>query len=593
MSTSSNTAVRAERVSKIYRLYDGNRQRLLDLFGLLPERRGYREHRALDNLSVRIERGEKVAIIGRNGAGKSTFMKLVSQVIHPTSGTIEVAGRLHALLQIGTGFHPEFSGRENILAYFAQLGISPAAAAPLVDEVVEFAELEEYIDQPVKTYSTGMAVRLMFSTSTAITPDLLLLDEVLGVGDAYFTQKSFDRIGDLCRSAGTTLLLVTHDLYSAVRLCDRVIWIDRGRLVMDGRGADVVRAYEDAIRLQEEQRLRLRTEAALKRSRSDDDSAGILLVEIRPGGGGFLTAPVSFRRLALHCGQRLVEAPLGADAFSRQGSRLIADASAWGEVATDNGETTRQFLSHGSPYRTVVAAFVASADADEAPLSVALTASCEDGCTLAVAAYADGYSIAAGEVTLPAGGWSTVEVPLQRVDSGAADRPAGLGRHGTGAIVVDDIQIETAAGSHRHLIRHGEPADIVLSYRITDAALQDRALVLIAILRDGVQDVCRLVTENLRFDARAARDGVIRLHLDRVPLANGHYTVTVMIARSGYYAAAPTRYFSVSPDVYCCLTQVLEFAVDGGGAVANGTSVVIDGQWSQVAGLAVPGSIAK
>src|SRR5262249_6339835 len=153
--------------------------------------------------------------IGRNGAGKSTFLKLVTRVIEPSSGTLEVAGKVHALLQIGTGFHPDFTGRENVFAFFAQLGITGEDARRRFADVVEFAEIEEYIDQPVKTYSTGMSVRLMFSASTSIEPELLVLDEVLGVGDAYFAHKSFERMRELCEREAATLLLVTHDVYSA------------------------------------------------------------------------------------------------------------------------------------------------------------------------------------------------------------------------------------------------------------------------------------------------------------------------------------------------------------------------------------------
>src|SRR5215467_6771975 len=184
------------------------------MFGLLGGKPGaYTEHAALDGINLEIGRGEKVAIIGRNGAGKSTFLKLVTGVIQPTSGSIDISVRVHALLQIGTGFHPDFSGRENVFAYFAQLGVTGKEARQRFVDVVEFAELEEYIDQPVKTYSTGMGMRLMFAVSTAVTPDLLVVDEVLGVGDAYFASKSHERIRELCEREGTTLLLVSHDVY--------------------------------------------------------------------------------------------------------------------------------------------------------------------------------------------------------------------------------------------------------------------------------------------------------------------------------------------------------------------------------------------
>ena len=191
----SDLVIETRDLRKVYRLYAGPGYRFLDTFGMLGNRQGaYTEHAALNGVSLDIRRGEKVAFIGRNGAGKSTFLKLVTGVIEPTSGSIKVSGKAHALLQIGTGFHPDFTGRENVYAYFAQLGLTGRRADAKCAEVIEFAEIEEYIDQPIKPYSTGMAVRLMFATSTVITPDLLVLDEVLGVGDVYFAQKSFMRM---------------------------------------------------------------------------------------------------------------------------------------------------------------------------------------------------------------------------------------------------------------------------------------------------------------------------------------------------------------------------------------------------------------
>ena len=271
-------AIRARDVRKVYRLYASRRDRVLDMLGLLGRARAGREVAALDGVSLEIARGEKVAVIGRNGAGKSTLLKLVSGVTQPTSGTLDVSGAVHALLQIGSGFHPDFTGRQNVYAYFAQLGITAAEAERRLAEVVDFAELAEYIDQPVATYSTGMAVRLMFSASTAIVPDLLLLDEVLGVGDAYFAHKSFERISALCARQGTTLLLVTHDLYSAARVCNRIVWLDRGRVLLDGDASFVVKAYEESIRHQEEARLRDEKQRRLRALQGANAPASTMLV---------------------------------------------------------------------------------------------------------------------------------------------------------------------------------------------------------------------------------------------------------------------------------------------------------------------------
>jgi len=570
-------AIAATDVTKVYRLYERPRHRLLDVFGLLAAgSHGYREHKALDGITLSIARGEKVAVIGRNGAGKSTFMKLVSRVAQPTSGRLDVSGRIHALLQIGTGFHPDFTGRQNVFAYLAQLGIDGAAARQLFAEIVEFSELEEYIDQPVKTYSTGMAVRLMFSTSTAIRPDLLLLDEVLGVGDAYFTQKSFERISDLCRRDGTTLLLVTHDLYAAVRLCDRVVWIDRGRVVTDGAGAPVVRAYEDSIRLQEEERLR---EKKRRRLREEGGETHVhVIVELRSAHAGFLQAPVYFSDVELRHRGAVVARVSMSEESSSGASHIVSEGSAWGAPGMWAGRDARAFLNYGSPFRKVAAAFALpvalSEDLHEVDLRI--SAQTAVACDLAAAAFIDGAERALPNVSLPAGRWHDAIVPL---GGATAPRRLNVGVHGTGAIAVDDVRLVSPRGTDAHVLTHGEPLDIVFAYRVNDPTVSERAQILMAIHRDGVHDVCRVGTTGLSFDTQS-RTGTVSVHFDRLPLADGRYTLTIMVARQGYYDERPTQYFSLSPGVYACLSQVLEFVVEGGGAIGSGTAVVLEGEWS-------------
>src|SRR5262245_2671284 len=289
-------AIRLCSVGKVYRLYTQPVYRLLDLFGLCPPGPSYfTEHQALDDVDVEIRRGEKLAIIGRNGAGKSTLLKIITGLIRPSTGTVDVDGRISNLLQIGTGFHPEFTGRQNVFASLAHQGIVGRKASALFDEIVEFAEIVEYIDQPMKTYSTGMCSRLMFSSAVMMTPDILVVDEILGVGDAYFSHKSFERMREMCSQAGTTLLLVTHDIYSALNLCDRFLWIDRGAVRFDGDGKAAISSYEASIKAQEEQRLRSKT------SRDISDGAGPSTVHvlIRSRSGFALPTPLALGAIEL------------------------------------------------------------------------------------------------------------------------------------------------------------------------------------------------------------------------------------------------------------------------------------------------------
>ena len=573
--------IRARDLRKVYRLYSGPGYRFLDMFGLLGDRPGaYTEHSALDGVSLEIMRGEKVAFIGRNGAGKSTLLKLITSVIEPTTGTLEVKGKAHALLQIGTGFHPDFTGRENVFAYLAQLGVTGADAERRYHEIVEFAELEEYIGQPVKTYSSGMAVRLMFSTATAITPELLVLDEVLGVGDAYFAQKSYERMRELTEGAGTTLLLVTHDIYSAVKICDRLIWIDRGRVLMDGDGPLVIKAYEDSIRQQEESRLRLRKQHRL-RDANRSSAPGHALVEIQSAGNRAPAAPVFFGRVEVSVGDRVVSLPFDEAAFDEaRPAHLQLEGSAWSAITEVDGRAARGLQNYGSPFHKV-AAVVPVVPQDGTAVRVELDYHSAEPFQAVVRLFAGDQVFDVGTIDGQAGGWSRWSAETGGPRPGAAASQVNAsGVHGTSAISILGIQTLDERGSETHFFEHGKPFQLRLRYRVHQPDLRERPQILIAFHRDGVQDVFRVITRDLFIDAAEARDGEIVLSVPALPLGAGSHTVTVMVAREGYYDETQTLYFSLNPGVYACHSRALEMVVTGGGAVASGTAVVGQGDWS-------------
>ncbi len=201
-----------------------------------------REHWALRDVSFTVERGTTVGIVGTNGSGKSTLLQLLAGVLQPTSGELHVNGRIGAILELGAGFNPEFTGRENALLNGAILGLPAAAMADRLDAIQAFAEIGEFFDQPVKAYSTGMYVRLAFAVATQIDADVLLIDEALAVGDAYFHHKCMQHIHELQRR-GVTIVLVSHDAAAVKRLCQRAIWLDAGRIAADGDPSDVVTRY--------------------------------------------------------------------------------------------------------------------------------------------------------------------------------------------------------------------------------------------------------------------------------------------------------------------------------------------------------------
>jgi len=237
-----------ERVSKKFILHHERSRSFQELaVSLFRRRNGSREEFwALQDVSFTVEQGETVGLIGPNGAGKSTVLKLISHIIDPTSGRIQVNGRVGALLELGAGFHPDLTGRENIYMNGSILGLSRSQIRRKLDEIVAFAELERFIDVPVKHYSSGMYLRLGFSVAIHVNPEILLIDEVLAVGDQSFQAKCLRRVHDL-KSQGITILLVSHILEVVANLCPRVLWLEDGQIQLDGSIQEVLDAYREGV----------------------------------------------------------------------------------------------------------------------------------------------------------------------------------------------------------------------------------------------------------------------------------------------------------------------------------------------------------
>jgi len=234
------TAIRVERLGKRY-LLEGAKRALLS-----SRVRDDQAFWALRGVSFEVKEGERVGIIGRNGAGKSTLLKILSRVIAPSEGRAEISGRVASLLEVGTGFNARLSGRENIYLNAALLGLTRKDVDARLQEIIEFAEIGRFIEEPVKSYSTGMRARLGFAVAAHIDPDVLMLDEVLSVGDAAFQAKCLQRVGELT-DAERTLLFVSHSIPAVRRFCDRCLWLHQGVVVMDGPAVAVTEAYEEKL----------------------------------------------------------------------------------------------------------------------------------------------------------------------------------------------------------------------------------------------------------------------------------------------------------------------------------------------------------
>ena len=201
----------------------------------------------LKGINLNIKRGEVVALIGTNGSGKSTLLKLMTKIMYPNSGTIDVSGKLTSLLELGAGFHPDFSGRENIYFNASIFGLTRKEIDQKLNDIIEFSELKEFIDNPIRTYSSGMFMRLAFAVAINVNADILLIDEILSVGDEHFQNKCIEKMLEL-KKEGKTMVFVTHSMESVRKLCTRAVWLYNGKIQMDGQALDVIEKYMEVTR---------------------------------------------------------------------------------------------------------------------------------------------------------------------------------------------------------------------------------------------------------------------------------------------------------------------------------------------------------
>lgn len=271
----TDAAIAVQGLGKDYRIFDSPRDRFLQFFSRRPR---YRVHRALQDIDFRVAPGEVVGILGRNGSGKSTLLQILSGVLEPSAGSFQIRGRLAALLELGAGFNPEFTGLENVRINAAILGLSNREIEARLPEIAAFADIGDFLDRPVKLYSSGMYVRLAFAVAASVDPDVLIIDEALAVGDVQFQAKCFRRFEELV-GRGRTVLLVTHSTEQVVRHCDRALLLEGGRLIADGEPRAVCNQYLELM-LGVAPRP---TEPAAAASGAADDQQGIAALEQRTG----------------------------------------------------------------------------------------------------------------------------------------------------------------------------------------------------------------------------------------------------------------------------------------------------------------------
>lgn len=340
------TAIEFEHVSKRFVLHREERRTVQEhLIGLLRRRPPGTEFWALKDVSFRVERGQSLGLVGHNGAGKSTALKLMTRILEPTSGRVQTNGRIAALLELGSGFHPELSGRENLFLYGSLMGLSKREMERLLPEIVAFADIGEFLDTEIKHYSSGMYTRLAFAAATAVDPDILITDEVLAVGDEAFQRKCMERIYSF-RRAGKTIIFVSHALEMVRSLCDVAVWLDHGEQRAYGPAGQVIDAYLAEVNRQEQARLAAERAASVGEIDAQEQEENpfrrgsreveIVRVQLLDGEGRervvFRTGEALTIRMHYYARERVKEPVFGVGIFHESGAWIIGPNTGFDEV---------------------------------------------------------------------------------------------------------------------------------------------------------------------------------------------------------------------------------------------------------------------
>jgi ABC-type polysaccharide/polyol phosphate transport system ATPase subunit len=352
--STTGSAIFAQDLGKAYQMYDKPVHRLWDL--ILPGKPRYREYWAVRNVYLDVPHGHTVGIIGENGAGKSTLLKLLTGITKPTTGAVQVNGRVASLLELGAGFHPEFSGRENIYLNCSILGMSPEEIDARVDSIIEFSELGNFIDRPVKTYSSGMYVRLGFSVAASVDPDIFIIDEALSVGDEHFKGKCTNRLNEF-REQGKTIVFVSHDMGSVKSMCQTVVLMDQGEVLEQGTAEKVADEYLKRAHARGNERLSLLNRGTSEYPRWGTGEMEVVAVEMRDAEGReshvFRSGEPFSITLRYTCRQEVREPVFGIGIYRSDGTYINGSNHHWrdqpislGRVAAgEEGEVEMDFES--------------------------------------------------------------------------------------------------------------------------------------------------------------------------------------------------------------------------------------------------------
>lgn len=551
-------AITISGLSKMYKTFNKPKYRILDLlgFGKLTKNK-YNEFWALKDININIKKGSKVALVGRNGAGKSTLLKIISGNLAPTSGKVKINGNVSALMDLGTGFHPEFSGRENIFASLAYSGVVGKEAEEKFEEILDFSELEDFIDNPVKTYSAGMYARLAFATSTAIVPEILIIDEILGAGDAYFINKSIDRMKKLTEG-GTTVLFVSHDITSVQKLCSEAIWIDKGTVVMEGHILDVTAEYLASIRKQEEKRLKARNlrlkHNDLKTLEEGINNEIVYCHLVTENGAPMDKHPIS--KISLMMGENEVETlELGKGFDNNAGNNifLLIDKETinWSDIYNKEDKVYRNFEDIGGTYQH--ASFAIKVNNLDDLSKYSLSIEYKDSSNEAVKVeYYDGkeYIFLGHLETQNDGTWKQstfafgkkAESHYQKdqddhnnsvtsnnaEESPAIDRENNSKIYGSGEIVLTKVQFLDSQNEEKLIFTSGEYKKVRLHYKANERIFNP-VFVAAYYLLDGTCATQAISNKDHFEVTTVSGEGFVDIVFDPLLLGAGNYLVSVAV----------------------------------------------------------------
>jgi lipopolysaccharide transport system ATP-binding protein len=602
--SSGSPAIRLTDVSKRYTVYSQPKYWLADFLGLgwwLREGRHYRSIWALRDINLEIPQGGKFALVGRNGAGKSTLLRIVSENINPTTGKVEVDGRAEALLQLGAGFNPDFTGMQNIFTALAYMGINAKDARQKVQDILDFSELDEFIDQPVRTYSSGMYLRLAFSVATVIAPRILIIDEIFGAGDMYFRSKCLARIKELASGRETTVLFATHDLEFAQRFCEDFIWLERGRIVAQGPSAEIRALYEDSVRKQQQAALRARnlrltrqTTVALQEVGGEGvHLMGQLVMD--PAEGGISGPAVSGIRLYVNgeLSERIAVGDALDDDTKHYRSFVLSDPdeSCWSPPRR-RGERLCRIVAptrdgaRGAKFALFLSHHDAMADESGIELEVVYQDIGRVPCHLELNLGMAGLKSLLTLEHAADRQWKTVRVPIPRwayashggssqartegempgraeaVASAPQPVPAER-RFGTGQVVIERVRFLDAHGIETSLFTTGQEMSIVVQYRTRDTALVGTTMLCAVGFErlDGVVATTPISTvQDQRFPVNSR--GTLRVTFEPLLLTTGGYRLSVVLFSEhdlhGYNAN-----FTRNDQIYDMHRLAYQIAVEG------------------------------